>query len=424
MFRFGLLRFQSLFTRNVNRFRHPPSLLPSPPPASSSSSSSKGTFASTEERAGSVFASITAATAAVVVVVGNLVVYCESSLSAEGHHKDASTGGVGNKAGGQNGAKKNGGVDDQAKEFDMQASHAYGKLKHLYTMKKEWECIGQWLRYGKVTYNTDAVLVQESYDPHIAGARFKRAGLLPEQQQMNHHQGAVGTGLTGAGVTSSSSTYEIVERTTRKGDIDAVEIIPILKVPLRDQAKEDGDFQYFTVLVVNYRPPVGKPCIEFPAGLIDDKETPEKAALREMKEETGFKTSKIASTSNVVYCDPAKSNENMKFVEVEMEEDLLLVKKSVFSIGGKTGEAGSNGSTDERIGGNKTFFEELNRRFLKPQGGSGQELDKDEHIEVLVVPLNGLRARLDKYNAQFGFTLDAKLYSFAKGMELQQKLNL
>jgi len=37
-----------------------------------------------------------------------------------------------------------------------------------------------------------------------------------------------------------------------------------------------------------WRPPIGKVCIEVPAGLIDEGETAEECALRELKEETGY----------------------------------------------------------------------------------------------------------------------------------------
>jgi len=42
------------------------------------------------------------------------------------------------------------------------------------------------------------------------------------------------------------------------------------------------------VLEKQFRPPVGKVCIEIPAGLIDEGETPEEAAVRELREETGY----------------------------------------------------------------------------------------------------------------------------------------
>lgn len=42
------------------------------------------------------------------------------------------------------------------------------------------------------------------------------------------------------------------------------------------------------VMIRQYRYPVGNYIYELPAGLIDDGESPEEAAIREMKEETGF----------------------------------------------------------------------------------------------------------------------------------------
>ncbi len=42
------------------------------------------------------------------------------------------------------------------------------------------------------------------------------------------------------------------------------------------------------LLVQQFRPPIGHEVIEFPAGLIDPGETPEAAAARELKEETGY----------------------------------------------------------------------------------------------------------------------------------------
>ncbi len=61
---------------------------------------------------------------------------------------------------------------------------------------------------------------------------------------------------------------------------DGVIILPVT---------EDGRF----VLVRQYRHARGRMSLEFPAGQIDDGETPEQAARRELLEETGFTAAKM-----------------------------------------------------------------------------------------------------------------------------------
>jgi 8-oxo-dGTP pyrophosphatase MutT (NUDIX family) len=54
------------------------------------------------------------------------------------------------------------------------------------------------------------------------------------------------------------------------------------------------------VLQKQYRPPLDKIVIELPAGLIDEGETAEQAAVRELKEETGY-VAEVLETSPVMF---------------------------------------------------------------------------------------------------------------------------
>ncbi|QRV76564.1 NUDIX family hydrolase [Ceratobasidium sp. AG-Ba] len=79
--------------------------------------------------------------------------------------------------------------------------------------------------------------------------------------------------------------WESASRKTRgKSGVDAVAVLAILK-------SKSASFRPSTVIIEQYRPPVGAYVIELPAGLIDSGETAEQTAIRELEEETGYKAS-------------------------------------------------------------------------------------------------------------------------------------
>lgn len=78
----------------------------------------------------------------------------------------------------------------------------------------------------------------------------------------------------------SQRAWECASRKTRsKGGVDAVAIFTV--IASEGQPKR-------TVIIEQYRPPIGKVVVELPAGLIDEGEGPGEAALRELREETGY----------------------------------------------------------------------------------------------------------------------------------------
>ncbi len=100
--------------------------------------------------------------------------------------------------------------------------------------------------------------------------------------------------------------WEAAARKTRKSSgIDAVAIAPIIRHPNKLPS---------TIVILQYRPPVEAICVEFPAGLIDEGETPEQAAIRELKEETGCE-GKVCDRSPTLSNQPGMTNANMQVLD-------------------------------------------------------------------------------------------------------------
>lgn len=138
------------------------------------------------------------------------------------------------------------------------------------------------------------------------------------------------------------------------------------------------------LLQKQFRPAVDKVTIEVPSGLIDEGEDPATAALRELKEETGYIATipgdAKAAEGFLMFNDPGFCNTNTKmiFVEVDMSD---------------------------------TRNQEGN---LKP------ELEEGEYIECFTLPLDSLWNELAQLEEQ-GFAIDARVGTLAQGMEMARK---
>lgn len=72
------------------------------------------------------------------------------------------------------------------------------------------------------------------------------------------------------------------------------------------------------VIIRQFRPPTGGLVYEFPAGLINSGEDPAEAAVRELKEETGY-VGKVEYCSPRVFTSPGLSSEFVHLVEMSVD---------------------------------------------------------------------------------------------------------
>ncbi|RKL30799.1 hypothetical protein BFJ72_g11364 [Fusarium proliferatum] len=178
--------------------------------------------------------------------------------------------------------------------------------------------------------------------------------------------------LAGSNSPRTSRTWESAERLTRPktADIDGVGIVAILPLPTGPEL----------ILQKQYRPPINAVTIEVPAGLIDEGETPEECAIRELREETGY-VGVATETSPMMFNDPGFCNTNLKMVHVSVDMDLPENKD------------------------------------LKP------ELEEGEFIEVFTVKLTDLWGMCETWEKE-GCAIDARVGTLAEGILLAQRFKL
>ncbi|KAK7149998.1 hypothetical protein R3I94_009346 [Phoxinus phoxinus] len=166
--------------------------------------------------------------------------------------------------------------------------------------------------------------------------------------------------------SGSTRTWETAKRTTRVANsaADGVGIIALLKRTLHKDC---------VVMVKQFRPPLGCNVLEFPAGLIDENESAEAAALRELKEETGYK-GEVVGITPVTCLDPGLSNCTTQIVMVHI-----------------------NGDDCANI--NPT-----------------QQLGDGEFVEVVLLPLDEFQQKIDVLLQKEKIIVDSKVYIYAMGM--------
>ncbi|KAL6711298.1 hypothetical protein ACN47E_005829 [Coniothyrium glycines] len=171
--------------------------------------------------------------------------------------------------------------------------------------------------------------------------------------------------------TGRQRVWEAASRKTRgSSGVDAVAINTIIRHPSRPVS---------TLLILQYRPPANATCVELPAGLVDQGETPGDASVRELREETGY-TGRLRFVSPTLVSDPGLSTANMQLATVEVE---------------------------------------LAEGDEEPE----QALEEGEFIERVVVPLDELYERLVRYDAE-GKTVDARLWHWAAGWNAARTMKL
>lgn len=180
-------------------------------------------------------------------------------------------------------------------------------------------------------------------------ARWLRMGVIHSRNLRTVHSCPLKASPSLSVATKNQALkWEAVQRTTRKGTIDAVEIIALVR-----GASLPGPH---LCIEIGYRPATGGFCLEFPAGLVDGNESPEQAALRELREETGWIGQSAVASPTTFFFNAALVDEVGCAVVIQVDAD--------------------------KQGPERTAA-----------------LEDDEFIFPILVPLHGLRQRLDRYSS-------------------------
>lgn len=138
--------------------------------------------------------------------------------------------------------------------------------------------------------------------------------------------------------------------------------------------------------------------IEVPAGLVAEGETAEQAAVRELKEETGY-VGKVTESTPIMFngARPAESSRSPNHAHMlTRREDPGFCNTNLRMV---------HVSIDMSLDENQN---------LKP------ELEENEFIEVFQVPLSNLFDECKRLEAE-GCAIDARVGTLAEGIELAKR---
>jgi len=165
------------------------------------------------------------------------------------------------------------------------------------------------------------------------------------------------------------------------------------------QNKHKTTKQPHILLLKQFRPPIDRVCIEIPAGLIDSGESPQTCALRELKEETGYTGTIIPSPSSTTttatypfdtypgpthFNDPGFTNTATHLIHIAVDLS--------------------------------------DSRNTSPD--SQKQLEENEHVEALWVPVKELYEMCVKLEREEGYAIDARVGTLAEGVEMARRLGL